>query len=501
MSDCRRIKIPMAILLGFPLIFGLAAASGRSAAEGTASQVGSQASSGQNVSTSREMIRQFSEAFESAAAKVSGAIVSIYAEQVVQVQNPFGSPDDPFRQFFGDYFFKRFFGPQEQKQTIRSLGSGVIVSSDGHILTNNHVVAKAQKLYVVIGDKKRYVAKVVGADPPTDVAVIKIDAANLPTAVLGDSDQVKVGQWFIAVGNPFQLLHTVTAGIISAKGRSSVGLATYEDFFQTDASINPGNSGGALADLDGNVIGINTAIESPSGGNIGIGFAIPINMAKQVMTTLLAKGKVLRGYMGLSLQSIDEELAKALKLSNTSGALVASVVAGGPADQGGIKQGDVIIALEGRPVTDRDELRNRVAQVPPGTTVKVSILRNGRESSASVVLGSQPSAEAAPADREQAPRQSTSQRLGLTVQTLSPELADQLGYKSEQGAVITDVAAGSAAEDAGLQRGDLIKQVNRVDVRDAGGFENALRKITSGDTAALLVRRGSNSFYVPLQVR
>jgi len=506
MSDFCPNKIPQAILLSMLLITNIAAASCRGSAQDPASQAGPQAapasaSSGQSVSTGREMIRQFSEAFESAAAKVSGSIVSIYAEQVVQVQNPFGNPDDSFRQFFGDDFFKRFFGPQQQKQTIRSLGSGVIVSADGHILTNNHVVAKAQKLYVVIGDKKRYVAKVIGADPPTDVAVIKIDAANLPVAMLGDSEQVRVGQWVIAVGNPFQLLHTVTAGIISAKGRSSVGLATYEDFFQTDASINPGNSGGALADLDGNVIGINTAIESPSGGNIGIGFAIPINMAKQVMATLLSKGKIQRGYMGLFLQDIDDDLAKALKLNKTEGALVASVEAGGPADKAGIKQGDVIIALAGRPVADRDDLRNRVAQIQPGTTVKVTVLRNGQEMPMTIVLGSLPSTETAPVSREEEGQQPTSQKLGLTVQTLTSDMADQLGYPKEHGAVITDVAAGSVAEDAGLQRGDLIKQINRVDVRTAGDLENALRKVRSGESAALLVKRGNSSFYAAIQVR
>jgi serine protease Do len=230
-------------------------------------------------SQAQGLIQQLSDAFEAASSKASVSVVSIFAEQVVQIQNPYGMPDDAFKDFFGEDFFKRFFGapqPKEEKQTVRSLGSGVIVTKDGYILTNNHVVEKADKLSVVIGDKKKFSAKVIGADPPTDVAVIKIDVENLPAAMLGDSDKVKVGQWVIAVGNPFQLMHTVTAGIISAKGRSSVGLADYEDFIQTDASINPGNSGGALADLEGQVIGINTAIASPSGGNIGIGFAIPI---------------------------------------------------------------------------------------------------------------------------------------------------------------------------------------------------------------------------------
>ena len=282
------------------------------------------------------LLSQISEAFEEAAANVSSSVVSIFAEQTVQVQSPFGLPDDAFKDFFGDDFFKRFFGTppsQEHKRTVQSLGSGVIVTKDGYILTNNHVVANAEKLSVIIGDKKNYEAKIIGTDPPTDVAVIKIDANDLPAAILGDSDKVKVGQWVIAVGNPFHLFHTVTHGIISAKGRSSVGLADYEDFFQTDASINPGNSGGALADTEGNVIGINTAIASPSGGNVGIGFAIPINMAKKVMDDLISRGEVTRGYIGLIPKDINDDLAKALKLSGTEGVLVGDVDRAGPADK------------------------------------------------------------------------------------------------------------------------------------------------------------------------
>ena len=297
----------------------------------------------------RSVAEQLSEDFEAASEKVNPSVVPIFSKQVIVTQSPFTSPNDPFREFFGDDFFKRFFSTPggEEKQTVHSLGSGVIVTKDGYILTNNHVVAGAQELTVVLSDNKKYTAKLVGTDPQTDVAVIKIDAKDLPAATLGNSEGVKVGQWVIAVGNPFQLMHTVTAGIISAKGRSRIGLADYEDFMQTDAAINPGNSGGALADLDGNVIAINSAINSPSGGNVGIGFAIPINMASQVMQALIAEGKVTRGYVGLLLQDLDEDLAKAMKLRSTEGALVGDVTAGGPGDKAGIQRGDVIIEMNG----------------------------------------------------------------------------------------------------------------------------------------------------------
>ncbi len=235
---------------------------------------------------------KLSEVFEAATQKVNQSVVPIFSEQEVVFNSSDLGQEDPFRDLFGEDFFKHFFGNQDLKQKVRSMGSGIIVRSDGYILTNNHVVAGAQKLTVVLGDKKKYPAKIIGRDPQTDVAVIKIEAENLPAAILGNSDDVKVGQWVIAVGNPFQLLHTVTAGIISARGRSEMGLAVYENYIQTDAAINPGNSGGALANLEGNIIGINTAINSPTGGNVGIGFAIPINMAKNVMDKLITEGKV-----------------------------------------------------------------------------------------------------------------------------------------------------------------------------------------------------------------
>jgi serine protease Do len=353
---------------------------------------------------------------------------------------------------------------------------------------------------VVLADNKKYTAKLVGTDPQTDVAVIKIDAKDLPAATLGNSEGVKVGQWVIAVGNPFQLMHTVTAGIISAKGRSNIGLADYEDFFQTDAAINPGNSGGALADLDGNVIGINSAINSPSGGNVGIGFAIPINMANQVMQALIAQGKVTRGYVGLLLQDLNEDLAKAMKLKSTGGALVGDVTAGGPGDKAGIQRGDVIIEMNGNKMENSSELRNSVAQTKPGTSVKFTLIRAGEQMQVTVSLGERPKELQAKGQQEKAPQEQNYQKLGLSVQTLTPEIADQLGYKNVEGVVVADIAPGSSAEDAGLQVGDLIMEVNGVKVHSEADFKSAISRLKSGDSAALLVRRDGGTFFVPIRM-
>ncbi len=451
----------------------------------------------------KELLNQFSTAFEAAAARVNPSVVPIFSEQVTSVANPFNSPDDPLRQFFGDDFFKHFFGNQgDQKQTVHALGSGVIVSPDGYILTNNHVVDGSDKLTVVLRDKQKYTAKVVGRDPQTDVAVIKIDAKDLPVASLGNSDSLRVGQWVIAVGNPFNLMHTVTAGIISAEGRSSVNLAEYEDFIQTDASINPGNSGGALADLDGNVIGINTAIYSPSGtgGNVGIGFAIPINMAKSVMHQLITKGKITRGYLGLLPQDIDESLAKALRLSSTEGSLVGDVTPGGPAEKAGIRRGDVITSFNGAKIENSTQLRNIVAETEPGSDITLGLIRDSKAIEKSVRLAERPQNLAASGSPDSQSEKHASERLGITVQTLTPDLAAHLGYTNDQGVVVTRVESGGPADDAGLQPDDLIKEVDREKITSVDGFNNALAKIHKGDTIALLVQRGRNTFFVAIQL-
>lgn len=447
---------------------------------------------------SRALLDQFSAAFEGAAAKVNKSVVAIFSTQVTKVESPFAG-NDPFGGMFGDNFFKHFFNmPRDQKQTVHALGSGVIISKDGYILTNNHVVEHADKLTVTLENKKKYTAKVIGTDPQSDVAVIKIDADDLPAASLANSDSVRIGQWVIAVGNPFGLMHTVTAGIISAKGRSSVGITDYEDFIQTDASINPGNSGGALADLDGNVVGINTAIESNTGSNAGVGFAIPINMAKSIMEELVKNGKVSRGYLGIYLQDINDNLAKALKLKSTEGALVADVQSGTPAEKAGVKRGDIITAINGTPVDNSTTLRNQVAETEPGTDVKLTVLRKGEEKDLTVKLGERPENLSLAANGSS--EQSTSKNLGLTIENLTPDLAQQFGYKNDHGVVVTDVASGSPAEDAGLHKNDLIKQVNQKDVNNVGEFENIVKDLKKGDVVALLVRRGQNTFYVAIQM-
>jgi len=451
---------------------------------------------------SQQMMDDISRLFEQAARRASPSVVAITAEQVIQAQSPFGMPDEAFKDFFGEDFFKRFFGqiPQEQKRTVRSLGSGVIVSSDGFVLTNNHVVANADKLFVVIGDKQNFPAKVVGTDPQTDVAVVRIDAKDLSAATLGNSDEVNIGQWVIAIGNPFQLMHTVTAGIISAKGRSSVGLADYEDFFQTDASINPGNSGGALADLNGNVIGINTAIASPSGGNIGIGFAIPINMARQVMDSLISKGKVVRGYIGIMPQDINENLAKAFNLKTTAGVIVSDVTAKSPADQAGIKRGDVILSFDGKKVENATQLRLMIAETAPKASVKVSLLRQGKTIETMVTLAERPKTPQEQAPEQEPPEGQTSEKLGLGLQDLTPNAARQLGYEKEKGVLVADVGSGSPAEDAGLQQGDLIKEVNREPVQNVKDFEKAIKDFKAGDVVPLLIRRGPTTLFAGIQI-
>ncbi|MGH7598799.1 MAG: DegQ family serine endoprotease [bacterium] len=453
----------------------------------------------------RALLQQFSAAFEEAAARVNPSVVPIFSEQLVENRGPFGMRNDQFRDYFGDEFFRRFFSnPQrgdDERQKIRGLGSGVIMSRDGYILTNNHVIREADKVTVMISENKKYTAKVIGADPQTDLAVIKIEASDLPAAALGNSDDVRIGQWVIAVGNPFELLHTVTAGIISAKGRSSVGLAQYEDFIQTDASINPGNSGGALADLDGNVVGINTAISSPSGGNVGIGFAIPINMAKKIMDELVTKGKITRGYLALMPQDVDESLAKGLNLKSTAGALVGDVTADGPADKAGIQRGDIITGFNGKKVENSNQLRAIVADAEPGSTAKVVLFRNSREMTLPVVLGERPKEfNTNRSGDAEAPEEQTGEKLGLSLQTLTPEIARQLGYQNEDGLVIGEVSAGSPADDAGLRRGDLIKEVNRTEMASVQEFKRAVGRLQSGDSAVLLVRRGQNTFYAAIQV-
>ncbi|MGA3115789.1 MAG: DegQ family serine endoprotease [Syntrophobacteraceae bacterium] len=394
----------------------------------------------------------------------------------------------PFRDFFNQP------GSQQlpQDRTVQGAGSGVIISKDGYILTNNHVVEGAKELTVTMADKGEFKAQVVGRDPKTDIAIIKIDAGeNLPAANIGDSDQIKVGDWVLAIGNPFGLSHTVTSGIVSAKGRV-IGAGPYDDFIQTDASINPGNSGGPLFNMKGEVIGINTAI-IPEGQ--GIGFAIPVNTAKSLIPQLEANGEVTRGYLGVNIQSIDPDLAKAMKLEQSKGALVAEVVPGGPADKAGIKTGDVIVSFDGKSVHDSHDLPAMVAAAAIGRQVPITLVRNGKEIKIDTVVAKLESSGTKVAE-SRLPAQG---KWGLQLQDLNPEIARQLGLDDDHGVVVAGVQPGSPAYRASIQPGDVIMEVNRQRVKSASDLKEKIAKANDSDALLLLVKDAHGSRYVVLK--
>lgn len=416
---------------------------------------------------------------------VSPAVVNISTTQVVkfnrpQTRNPFGR-QDPF-----DEFFNNFFGRMPKEQKRRSLGSGFIISPEGYILTNNHVVEKADEVTVTLLDKEEFKAKVVGTDPKTDIALIKIDAKKKLTYVeLGDSDKLDVGEWVLAIGNPFGLGHTVTAGIVSAKGRI-IGSGPYDDFIQTDASINPGNSGGPLFNLKGEVVGINTAIVQ---GGQGIGFATPIRLAKSVLGQLKEKGKVTRGWLGVYIQRLTPEAAENLGISGRQGALVSDVTSGSPAEKAGIRSGDVIVAFNGKEIRDEHDLPQAVASMTPGKTVDVRLLRDGKEMAIAVTIAEMEGEPAKPAGGHE-----LSKNLGLTVQDITPEIAQRFEIENTKGVVVTGVEDGSPAEDAGFNEGDIIRvilrQNKRNPVTNAAEFAKLVMKFQSDKTILFLVERG-----------
>lgn len=404
-------------------------------------------------------------------------------------QNPFF--DDPFfRRFFGEEFERRMPAPREFQQ--QGLGSGVIVTQDGYIITNNHVVEGADELNVSFPDKRTFKAKVIGTDPKTDVAVIKIDATNLPALPWGDASPLEVGEMVLAVGNPFGLSQTVTMGIISAIGRANVGIVDYEDFIQTDAAINPGNSGGALVNLKGELIGINTAIFSRSGGYMGIGFAIPSTMAKSVMQSLIKHGKVIRGWLGVSIQDVTPDLAKEFGATENTGALVGDVMEDSPASKAKLERGDIITAYNGVSVRDSNHLRGLVAETSPGTTARLSVLRDKKPLDLTIIIGELPK-ELAKASRDGSGKGEHA-LAGITV-----ENARQSGRsKSSSGVVVTDIEPESQAERAGLQKGDVIREINRKPVKDVKDFERLASQLSLRSSVLILVNRGNSAIFLSI---
>ena len=421
--------------------------------------------------------------------RVAPAVVTIRSQGVVRTSAQSQLPDHPlFREFFGDPGQRRV--PERRSS---GMGSGVIVRADGYILTNNHVVDNADTVSVELTDGRTFKAKVVGTDAASDLAVLKIDGNNLQTLSLGDSDSVRVGDVVLAVGNPLGVGQTVTMGIVSAKGRATgIAEGSYEDFIQTDAPINQGNSGGALVSTQGELIGINSQILSPSGGNIGIGFSIPANMARNVMSQLIDHGEVRRGRLGVTIQGITPELARSLDLPNVNGALVSDVEAGSPAAAAGVKRGDVITALNGSAVRNSNALRNEIAELQPGTAAKLTVVRDGKEQQLTATLG----ALAPRGEHRASPAAGASGKFGLSVEPLTAERARELGVRATRGVFIAEVEPGSRAAEAGLRSGDVIEQVDRKVVTSVEGLRDALQ--TGTQPALLLVHRGNTTVFVTL---
>ena len=443
------------------------------------------------------VLQALEEAFAAVADRVTPSVVNV---SVKPRRGPSAEPGEQtpsdeerrLREFFGSEFFDRFFrrrAPQEG----RAAGSGVIVDARGYVLTNNHVVESAGEIEVRLSDDRKLRARLVGRDPKSDLAVLQLDPvpANLPVAALGDSDRLRTGQWAIAIGNPFGLDRTVTVGIISATGRTRVGVATYEAFIQTDASINPGNSGGPLLGLDGRVIGINTAIVATGQG---IGFSIPINMAKDVMRQLIDRGRVVRGWLGIVIQDLTDDLAAGFGVMSGGGVLVADVMPEGPAAAAGVRPGDVVVDMAGAAVKEVTDLQRRVAAVVPGDRVAVGVIRDRQRQALTVTVGEQPGEEARVAV---APRE---EGFGLTVEAVSPETVERFGLSARAGVVVTEVAPGSAAAEAGIRPGDAVLEVNRRPVNGVEAFRSLMAAVKPGDVVPIQLRRGEGrSEYVVLK--
>jgi serine protease Do len=439
-------------------------------------------------------------AFSDIVKVISPVVANISSTKTVTNDN-----SDPLSDFFNSPFrdfFDNYDRPRRWKE--QNLGSGVVVSPDGYIITNFHVVEKADVIKVKLFDQEQYTGKIVGADPKTDIAVIKIDAKNLPAIKWGDSDGLEVGEFVLAFGNPYSLGHTVTMGIVSALGRADVGIADYEDFIQTDAAINPGNSGGPLVNIKGELIGINTAIFSRTGGYQGIGFAVPSNMTKSVMTQLINEGKVTRGWLGVAIQNLTPELSKEFGLTKSSGALVTDIFEGSPAEKAEVKRGDIILGINETPIKNVESLRNIVAQSKVGSTINLKILRDKKSVNLKVAISEFPQDIAKAqlgSTTEESREEETNTLAGISVMDLTREIAKQLGLsRNEKGVVIVKVDPYSPAEDAGLKKGDVIQEVNKKRIKSLDDFNKIVHNIRKRETALLFINRNGNKFYITLKL-
>lgn len=483
MGDKKKRQISLIAVALVSIVFGLALASrfdlmGRPAASNTVTP--------QTLPAS----------FASLVKAVSPAVVNISTVRTIKgggrVFRHFMGPsdkNDPFRDFF-----EKFFGDQSPERDLkqRSLGSGFIIDKDGYIITNNHVIERADQIKVRLADEREFSAEIIGRDPKTDLALIKIDSfRDLPSVTLGDSDALSVGDWVITIGNPFGLTHTVTAGIVSAKGRV-IGAGPYDDFIQTDASINPGNSGGPLLNVRGEVVGINTAIVATGQG---IGFAIPINIAKEIIVQLKEKRKVVRGWLGVAIQKMTPELARSFGIKEGKGALVGDVFAGSPADKANIKRGDVIIEFDGQKIDEMSDLPRLVANTTVGKTVTIKIIREGQEQTLT--------AKIAEMKEEKPPVAKTDveRKIGLSVQEITPEIAEELGLEDETGVIVAGVAPGSPAEDADFNQGDIIKEIDRKGIKNLRDYRMVMDKAAKEDTILFLVQREGQTLYLTINLR
>lgn len=460
--------------------------------------IGSQAP----LSPELAQMQNFSKAFVAVSKEVLPVVVSISTSKIVK-QSPREELFPPlFREFFKDFQF-----PEPESQPLQGLGSGVIVSEDGYILTNNHVIKNADDIKITLYDKRRFEAKLVGADPLTDVAVVKIEGHNLPVARLGNSDEVEIGEWVLAVGNPLYLYSTVTAGIVSAKGRAigilqsqeeernepSQGSYAIENFIQTDAAINPGNSGGALVNLKAEVIGINTAIATQTGGYMGYGFAIPINLAKKIMADLIEKGYVTRAWLGIAMRNVDDLVAQRYGMDHPTGVIIEKVMEDSPAEKAHLKPLDIILKIDGKEMNSSNEVQSAIALRKPGEVVTLSILRDGKPMKIQVKLGQRETGKTKEAEtltEEGVPK------LGLSVKTLIPELKAQYNaYEDQEGVLVTAVEPNSAGYDAGIRKGDLITQIEDIPIRSVSDYKKAIRSFPKGKVIIFHIQRGEDKFH------